>query len=55
MMDIAVPACLHFSEGHTKRALEEMKDLSDLPALRDIKKLKEAEPVILPNLDADAS
>jgi hypothetical protein len=32
-----------------------MKDPSDLPALRDIKELKEAEPVILPNLDADFS
>jgi segregation and condensation protein B len=43
--------------GTTKQFLQTfgLKDLSDLPALRDIKELKEAAPFTLPNLDADAS
>ena len=42
--------------GTTRQFLQAfgLKDLSDLPALRDIKELKEAEPFTLPNLDADA-
>src|SRR6266508_5276123 len=45
--------------GTTRQFLQAfgMKDLSDLPALRDIKELKEAEPFTLQNLDqnGDAS
>jgi segregation and condensation protein B len=42
--------------GTTRQFLQAfgLKDLSDLPALRDIKELKEAEPFTLPNPDADA-
>jgi len=42
--------------GTTRQFLQAfgLKDLADLPALRDIKELKEAEPFTLPNLDADA-
>jgi len=42
--------------GTTRQFLQAfgMKDLSDLPALRDIKELKEAEPFTLQNLDPDA-
>ena len=42
--------------GTTRQFLQAfgMKDLSDLPALRDIKELKEAEPFTLPTLDPDA-
>ena len=42
--------------GTTRQFLQAfgLKDLSDLPALRDIKELKEAEPFTLPNLDVDA-
>jgi segregation and condensation protein B len=42
--------------GTTRQFLQAfgLKDLSDLPALRDIKELKEAEPFTLPNLDPDA-
>ncbi len=42
--------------GTTRQFLQAfgLKDLSDLPALRDIKDLKEAEPLILQNQDADA-
>jgi segregation and condensation protein B len=45
--------------GTTRQFLQAfgLKDLSDLPALRDIKELKEAEPFMLQNLDqnGDAS
>jgi len=45
--------------GTTRQFLQAfgLKDLSDLPALRDIKELKEAEPFTLQNLDqnGDAS
>src|SRR5437773_2654653 len=45
--------------GTTRQFLQTfgLKDLSDLPALRDIKELKEAEPFTLQNLDqnGDAS
>jgi segregation and condensation protein B len=42
--------------GTTRQFLQAfgLKDLSDLPALRDIKELKEAEPFTLANPDADA-
>jgi len=42
--------------GTTRQFLQAfgMKDLSDLPALRDIKELKEAEPFTLPILNPDA-
>ena len=42
--------------GTTRQFLQAfgLKDLSDLPALRDIKELKEAEPFTLQNLDPDA-
>src|SRR5437016_8044498 len=42
--------------GTTRQFLQAfwMKDLSELPALRDIKELKEAEPFTVPNRDADA-
>ncbi len=41
--------------GTTKQFLQAfgLKDLSDLPALRDIKELKEAEPLTLPNLEPE--
>jgi segregation and condensation protein B len=40
--------------GTTKQFLQAfgLKDLADLPALRDIKDLQEAEPFMLPNVDA---
>ncbi len=42
--------------GTTKQFLQAfgLKDLADLPALRDIKDLKDAEPFILPNVDAES-
>ncbi len=42
--------------GTTRQFLQAfgLKDLSNLPALRDIKELKEAEPFSLQNLDPDA-
>src|SRR5207247_1417099 len=42
--------------GTTRQFLQAfgLKDLSDLPALRDIKELKEAEPFTLPILNPDA-
>lgn len=42
--------------GTTKQFLQAfgLKDLADLPALRDIKELKEAEPLTLPNQDEEA-
>ena len=42
--------------GTTRQFLQAfgLKDLSNLPALRDIKELKEAEPFTLPNLNPDA-
>src|SRR2546425_3897604 len=42
--------------GTTRQFLQAfgLKDLSNLPALRDIKELKGAEPFTLPNLDPDA-
>jgi len=42
--------------GTTRQFLQAfgLKDLADLPALRDIKELKEAEPFTLPTPDADA-
>ena len=41
--------------GTTKQFLQAfgLKDLADLPALRDIKDLKEAEQFILPNVDPE--
>src|SRR2546421_418823 len=41
--------------GTTRQFLQAfgLKDLSNLPALRDIKELKEAEPFTLQNLDPD--
>jgi len=43
--------------GTTKQFLQAfgLNDLAGLPALRDIKDLKEAEPLLLPNVDVDAS
>src|SRR2546425_12115500 len=42
--------------GTTRQFLQAfgLKDLADLPALRDITELKEAEPFTVPNQDADA-
>ena len=42
--------------GTTRQFLQAfgLKDLKDLPALRDITELKQAEPFTVPNLDADA-
>jgi segregation and condensation protein B len=42
--------------GTTKQFLQAfgLKDLADLPALRDIKELREAEQFILPNVDPEA-
>lgn len=41
--------------GTTKQFLQAfgLNDLAGLPALRDIKDLKEAEPILLPNLDSE--
>jgi segregation and condensation protein B len=41
--------------GTTKQFLQAfgLKDLANLPALRDIKDLKEAEPFTLPNVDSE--
>jgi chromosome segregation and condensation protein ScpB len=41
--------------GTTRQFLQAfgLKDLSELPALRDIKELKETEPFTLPNLEPE--